>query len=272
LLLIYSNPHIVVLNNNRGEELISDIQRFAGPGETGQGGAISIKQVDVPAALKISVVPRASSVDRLSLQISITIQQFLGNQGARSTRELHTNVNLSNGETLVIGGLTRYNETDQISETPILGRVPILRWLFSRTSKSIQKTNLVIFISPTIIEPRIRDGLNEFTKDTIKRNYDLLRNDAFAGQLKEPVSYLFFGSQVNTMTDTFDEYLEEGIGEFVFTSDTAQSRPTSHHCGSIESEEDHHLPETPKSPDVTELKATLAGEANPLLSTQQIPK
>lgn len=274
---VLSNPHIIVLNNGRGEELISDIQRLPGPAETGEGGAIAIKQVDVEAALKISVVPRASSVDRLSLQISIIINQFEGTAGARTTREIHTNVNLNSGETLVIGGLTRYQESDAFSETPILGRIPLLKWLFSTTKKTLTKTNLIVFISPTIIEPRIRDQQDAFTKDIANRNYDLLRNNEFAGQLKEPVSYLFFGSRTNEMMTAFDEYLTESVGDFVFENTSKSGRPTSYRCAD-DTDADQDTQPTVQSviaddtTDAAQLKRALSNADNPLAIVEHAPK
>lgn len=260
---VLSNPYLVILNHSRGEENLSDIRRLPGPAETGEGGAISRKVEDVEASLKVSVVPRASSVERVNLQVSIVIEQFEGTTtGNRVTRELHTNVNLGNGETLVLGGLSRTQDTETDNETPILGRIPILRILFSKSQKSKRKTNLVILISPTIVEPKIRIGMNEFSKDRAHHAHDLMASGGLLSQLKDPVSYLFFQEDRNDLQQVLDEYLSASKGDFVF-DDLRPVTPLSHHC---------EPPRPVPTKESDELKQVLATEENPLLAVQKIPQ
>ncbi len=68
-----------------------------------------------------------------------------------TTRAASTLVRVKNGQTVVIGGLLSSRETDQTRKVPLLGDIPILGWLFTSRSKSKSTTDLVIFITPTIL-------------------------------------------------------------------------------------------------------------------------
>jgi type II secretory pathway component GspD/PulD (secretin) len=59
---------------------------------------------------------------------------------------------LNDGETVVIGGIITSNETTDDSDVPGLGKVPILGWLFKKTTKESHKTELLIFITPRIAQ------------------------------------------------------------------------------------------------------------------------
>lgn len=69
-----------------------------------------------------------------------------------STRQANTNVRLKNGETLVIGGLIGEEEIKNISKIPLLGDLPILGNLFKHTAMRKSKTEVIIFLTPHIID------------------------------------------------------------------------------------------------------------------------
>ena len=68
-----------------------------------------------------------------------------------TTRAASTLVRVKNGQTVVIGGLLTSRETDQTRKVPLLGDIPVLGWLFTSRAKSKTTTDLVIFITPTIL-------------------------------------------------------------------------------------------------------------------------
>jgi general secretion pathway protein D len=232
---VLSHPHVVTANNTRGEAEASDIRLLVGPAQTGEGGAIAQKQIDVKASLKVSVVPRASSTDRLNLQISITIEQFASPTDStnRSTRQLHTDVNLNTGQTLLLGGLMTYTNADTINETPILGKIPILKWLFSSFERGEIKSNLLVLVTPTIVEPKIRTGLEQFTRDRIHYMREQLGQDEVFSQIQDPITYLFFDNHQDISTDKrlLDEFVAESKGDFVFPNHQLEHEGLSdHHC------------------------------------------
>ena len=68
-----------------------------------------------------------------------------------TTRSASTLVRVKNGQTVVIGGLLTSRETEQTRKVPLLGDIPILGWLFTSKTTSKSTTDLVIFITPTIL-------------------------------------------------------------------------------------------------------------------------
>jgi general secretion pathway protein D len=67
-------------------------------------------------------------------------------------RVLRNTVLVENHKTVVLGGLIDTTVNEQVTKVPILGDMPLLGWLFKHTSTQKKKTNLLIFINPTIIK------------------------------------------------------------------------------------------------------------------------
>ncbi|MFA6004793.1 MAG: type II and III secretion system protein, partial [Elusimicrobiota bacterium] len=67
------------------------------------------------------------------------------------SRGASTLVRIRNGQTLVIGGLLRSTETKVVRKVPILGYIPIIGWFFTSTSNRRDNSDLVIFLTPTIV-------------------------------------------------------------------------------------------------------------------------
>ena len=66
-------------------------------------------------------------------------------------RQASTMVRVKNGQTLVLGGLLRSVENKVVRKVPFLGYIPLIGWLFTSELNSRQNTDLVIFITPTIV-------------------------------------------------------------------------------------------------------------------------
>ncbi|MGH7981404.1 MAG: type II secretion system protein GspD, partial [Limisphaerales bacterium] len=66
-------------------------------------------------------------------------------------RHIDTQVMIPDGKTLVMGGLVEDNPTASYTQVPVLGNIPYLGWAFKSESVSMDKENLVIFITPTIV-------------------------------------------------------------------------------------------------------------------------
>jgi general secretion pathway protein D len=91
------------------------------------------------------VAPEISSISDQTIPISSTVNATVFNSRSADTR-----VGIKNGETIVIGGLMQDQKTETISKVPILGDIPVLRFLFSRTQLSKTKTELLIFLTPHV--------------------------------------------------------------------------------------------------------------------------
>ena len=71
------------------------------------------------------------------------------------TKRIKTQVRVNNGETLVLGGIFDGDESTSVSKIPFLGDMPVFGNLFKTTSKSNSKTELIIFLTPRIVDERL---------------------------------------------------------------------------------------------------------------------
>jgi len=98
--------------------------------------------------VRLVVAPEVSSLDYSN---AITTAGF--NIPAIRSRKATTTVELNSEQCFVIGGLLSETETELVSRIPILGSVPILGAFFRNTSKAREETELMIMVSPVIVEP-----------------------------------------------------------------------------------------------------------------------
>jgi hypothetical protein len=166
---------------------------------------VNIERIDAKLTLKI--VPRISATAKtINLNVDINIDQFIGaTTNTRTTRKVLTNANINTGDILALGGLINLNNLESTNETPLLSRIPLIGQFFRQRSKAATKTNLTVFISPTIIEPRLRKGIGSYTNDYIGVAKNYANEGALFDTLKEPITRWFFkaGNDANEMTDRF---------------------------------------------------------------------
>ena len=97
-------------------------------------------------------VPRRS---RLPLRIARRVARLVANAGpAINTKQVSTQVLVENGGTVVIGGIFTQDEQIATNKVPLLGDIPILGYLFQNKSRSVSKTELLIFITPKVVTDR----------------------------------------------------------------------------------------------------------------------
>ncbi|UAA39658.1 hypothetical protein KIH87_04690 [Paraneptunicella aestuarii] len=105
----------------------------------------------------LTVSPIVNSSNIIAMQISQNVSETSenGSSGIDSpiilNRSFQTSVVANSGQTLVLGGLIRENNSFEDSQVPLLGDIPILGRLFSNESKSISRTELLVLITPRII-------------------------------------------------------------------------------------------------------------------------
>jgi type IV pilus assembly protein PilQ len=110
----------------------------------------------VEANLGISIKPVVSGDDQVTLDIDVSISDFLEQSTPNappptSTSQFKSIIRVRNEEMVVLGGLERTDKSESGRGVPLLSRIPVLKWLFSSKSKSRNKTVSVVFIKPTII-------------------------------------------------------------------------------------------------------------------------
>ncbi len=106
-----------------------------------------------PVDLLLEVTPHITSDNRVSMAIKTTkndLQTVLG-ETTIATKEAETKLLVSDGETIVIGGIIKETQTWTESKVPFFGDIPILGWLFKSKYRTTEKSELLIFITPRII-------------------------------------------------------------------------------------------------------------------------
>jgi type IV pilus assembly protein PilQ len=76
-----------------------------------------------------------------------------------NTRSIQTQVLVSNGDTVVLGGVYEQSTSEGNTKVPLLGDIPILGYLFRTTSKTESKSELLIFVTPKILSDNIKAGM-----------------------------------------------------------------------------------------------------------------
>ncbi|MFH2219356.1 MAG: type IV pilus secretin PilQ [Pseudomonadota bacterium] len=148
---ILSSPSITTVDN-RVAKIESGTKI---PYQTVEDGEVKIEYKD--ASLKLEVIPHVVDGKTLNMYIKVTkdepdfARQVQG-QPTIISKFAETNVNLRDGQTTVIGGLNKEKTQDSESGVPFLKDIPILGYLFKGTGKKNEFEDLLIFITPHILE------------------------------------------------------------------------------------------------------------------------
>lgn len=173
---VMSTPRVVTLDN---ETATISVQRTypilqTTAGTQGSPGGSTITYSNVGTVLLVT--PRISANNTIRLKVTPTVASFFGYaqltaNGATSqapqfdSRTMDTQVLIPNANTLVMGGLVDDNPGETSTKVPLLGDIPFLGAAFRSESKAADKKNLLIFITPTILQdsdfhPTTTDFLN----------------------------------------------------------------------------------------------------------------
>jgi general secretion pathway protein D len=157
---VLSRPSIYTANNKMG--VISSGQQIAvptGTNSTGLNGNFQTQIEYKDVVLKLEVIPLINSVDEITLQIALTSDEVGGFQNVEGvgdvptilTRAMTTTVTVPNNQTVVLGGLIISRDRDQTTGIPILRSIPGIGRLFESTTKDKEKSELLIFMQPSIV-------------------------------------------------------------------------------------------------------------------------
>lgn len=100
-------------------------------------------------SIHLKVVPEVSNIDRIDTQ---TIAGLQNTANVYAIRKIETEVMIPSGNTLVMGGLISDTSNKAFKKVPILGDIPGLGYFFRHENKSRSKANLIVFITPTIVQ------------------------------------------------------------------------------------------------------------------------
>lgn len=156
---VISNPRVVTSNQReavirQGEEVgYVTIQ----PATAGGVATPSVQFKDV--LLEMIVTPTITNDGRVFLNLNVKkdevegwVDTSIGDVPRIATREVNTAVLIEDGQTVVIGGVYEFRDRDDVRKVPFLGDIPFLGNLFKNKSRSNEKAELLIFVTPRVLE------------------------------------------------------------------------------------------------------------------------
>ena len=156
---VLSAPSLVVMNNQQAQIQVGDnipISQTTVNTNTSDTTLSSVEYIQTGVIL--DVVPRINPGGLVYMDIQQQVSDADNNGSADSngnprisTRSVSTQVAVQSGQTVLLGGLIKQDNSDTVSAVPYLGRVPGLRWLFGNTSKSKNRTELIVLITPRVV-------------------------------------------------------------------------------------------------------------------------
>ena len=154
---VLASPKVLTLDNKQATiEIILEIPYVSDMSDQGNV-SYSFKEVGT----KLYVTPQITSGGFVSMNLKPEMSYQSGTTGDGQpiidTRKAETNVLVQDGETIVIGGLRRIDDTKTYTKVPFLGDIPILGALFRKKDLNKVDTELLMFVTPRIVvEPRLR--------------------------------------------------------------------------------------------------------------------
>jgi general secretion pathway protein D len=182
---ILATPSVVTLDNEEASIVVGQNVPFltgsyasTGGGTTPTNPFQTIERQDVGITLKIT--PQINQGDTIKMQILQEISSLTaattGVDVITNKREITTNVMVDDDQILVLGGLIDDQLRESEAKIPGLGDIPVLGWLFKYKTVDKVKTNLMVFIHPTIMK-------NEALQSKITgEKYNYMREKQFEGR------------------------------------------------------------------------------------------
>lgn len=147
------------------------------PNPNGTGIVTQLKNYDVVTSLKVK--PQISRADYVNLQITLQMDDIGAVDAATGypnpiyKRSADSIVSVHNGQTAVLGGITRDASKLSESKVPLLGDIPIIGWLFKSVSRIKEKANLTLFLTPHVI--RDASDLSKIYSEKIRDRDEFLK-------------------------------------------------------------------------------------------------
>ncbi|MCX5681405.1 MAG: hypothetical protein NT079_03890, partial [Candidatus Omnitrophica bacterium] len=176
-----SNPRIVTLDNQKANIVVGSqypLPQYTYNEEQAKLQVSGWEYKDIGVIFEVT--PHVNKIGHVTLKVEPKITAILDYVTVESTKvprlsteSASTNVMVKDGQTLVIAGLIMKKWTDTKSKVPFLGDVPLAGLIFRKSNKKLEKTELIIFITPHVIVPEkvsseqeLKASMKRFEKKT----------------------------------------------------------------------------------------------------------
>jgi type IV pilus assembly protein PilQ len=162
---LISSPRVITANQQEADiKQGQEIGYVAFTGGTAGGGAATATVQFKEAVLELKVTPTITADNRVFLTLDVkkdAINSLVPNPGGGfvpqlDKREINTSVLVDNGQTVVLGGVYEFDKSTDIKKVPFLGDIPGLGLLFRNTNNQTQKAELLIFVTPRILNESLK--------------------------------------------------------------------------------------------------------------------
>lgn len=169
---ILANPRVMVVDNEDANIFIGDTVRTKISQASTNGTTIQV--LEFPIGIVLLVRPRVNADGRITMRVHPVVSTITAigadNLPQTSSREAETTVMIKDGETIVLGGLIRDEMLRTVQEVPILSKLPIVGELFKYRSKDHRHSEIMVFITPHILNEDAQVTQNAVAKIPGKDN------------------------------------------------------------------------------------------------------
>jgi type IV pilus assembly protein PilQ len=156
---VVSSPRVVTADNQKASIEQGTEIPYVTPGSANSPATVQFKK----AVLRLDVTPQITPDNRIIMTVEIrkdSVGQLVNLGGgftvpAIDTKNVTTQIAVNNGDTAVIGGIYEETVNNDVTKLPFLGDLPVLGYLFKTTNKNIEKTELLIFLTPRVVKESI---------------------------------------------------------------------------------------------------------------------
>lgn len=150
---VVSSPRVITANQHKAKIAAGTEIPYLQASSSGAAN-VAFK----PAVLSLEVTPQITPDEKIIMEIDVRkdrVGQIFNGVPSIETRNINTQVLVGNGETAVLGGIFEQTERDDVSKVPFFGDLPLFGNLFKRKTRQNDKSELLIFITPKIVDERL---------------------------------------------------------------------------------------------------------------------
>jgi general secretion pathway protein D len=159
---VISNPHLSALDNQKatikvGDRIPINQQTFVGGSVGTTTNAVTTTSQYIDTGVLVQVTPHINAGGLVTLEVNAEVSNpgnpaNPGDAPPISTRSVQTLLAVPSGQTMVMGGLITENKQNTSNGLPLISRVPVLGGLFGNQDLKNNRTELVLFITPQVLE------------------------------------------------------------------------------------------------------------------------
>lgn len=200
---VLAQPKVLVNDNEEGKIFTSEktyVKETSTVLVPDAGSQESVKYTPYEAKIELSITPNISEGDLLRLEVNMLREDFTRKAEGPpdyTTSNVATIVTVPDGSTIILGGLTKLNQSKGGTKTPLLGDVPLIGNLFRSVSNSDKASNLYIFVKANILRPESAVGISQLKEISARNRIEFEKEEAkfqkyeeFVGVKPEPMDPL----------------------------------------------------------------------------------